>query len=219
MIVTIDGPAGAGKSTVTRRLAQQLDFEFLDTGAMYRAVTWCALQRGVDLDDQNALRELAEEIEIEFDDDQVLVNGENVSLAIRQPEVTRNVVKIADAPAVRQYLVQVQRRIAQAGDFVCEGRDQGTVVFPDAFCKIYLTASAHSRALRRAEQMEEANQFVDFDQIVREQELRDRQDLNRKVGRLRKAADAVEVDTDQQSLDEVVSRLVSIVKLRIAAAS
>ena len=219
MIVTIDGPAGAGKSTVTRRLAKQLEFEFLDTGAMYRAVTWYAMQHGVDLNDQHALREIAEGIKIEFDDDQVQVNGENVTLEIRQPEVTRNVVKIADAPLVREYLVQLQRRIAQTGNFVCEGRDQGTVAFPDAFCKIYLTASSQARALRRAEQMKSAKQFVDFDQIVREQELRDRQDLNRPVGRLMKANDAVEVDTDHQSLDEVVECLESIVKQRLAATS
>ncbi len=149
----------------------------------------------------------------------MLVDGQNVSLEIRQPEVTRNVVKIADAPAVREYLVQLQRRIAASGNYVCEGRDQGTVAFPDAFCKIYLTASSHSRAIRRAEQLAESNQFVDFDQVVREQELRDRQDLNRPVGRLMKASDAIEVDTDHQSLDEVVDRLVSIVKQRMASTS
>jgi cytidylate kinase len=219
MIVTIDGPAGAGKSTVTRQLAQRLDFEFLDTGAMYRAVTWSAMQRGIDLNDQAALQKIAEEIEIAFEDDQVLVDGENVSEAIRQPEVTRNVVKIADAPAVRERLVQLQRRVAESGNFVCEGRDQGTVAFPDAFCKIYLTASSHSRAIRRAEQLAESGQYVDFDQVVREQDLRDRQDLNRKVGRLMKASDAIEVDTDHQSLEQVVARLVSIVKARMAATS
>ncbi len=215
MIVTIDGPAGAGKSSVTRLLARRLEFEFLDTGAMYRAVTWCALDQGIDLDDQTALRSLAEEIDIQFEDDQVLVNGTNVTTNIRTPEVTRNVVAIADAPAVREHLVQIQRRIAKQGNFVCEGRDQGTVAFPDAFCKIYLTASAHSRAQRRAEQMEATGEFVDFDQIVREQETRDSQDLARPVGRLMKAEDAVEVNTDQQSLDQVVDRLEKIVKARM----
>lgn len=219
MIVTIDGPAGAGKSSVTRKLATHLDFEFLDTGAMYRAVTWTAIDRGIDLDDQDALKQIAESINIEFDDDQVFVDGQNVTTDIRHPDVTRQVVKIADAPAVREYLVKLQRRIAQTGNFVCEGRDQGTVAFPDAFCKIYLTASSQSRALRRAEQMAEANQYVDFDQVVREQELRDKQDLNRKVGRLMKADDAVEVDTDHHSLDEVVLKLADIVKQRIAQTS
>lgn len=216
MIVTIDGPAGAGKSTVTRLLARRIDFEFLDTGAMYRVVAWSAMQRGVDLKDQNALKEIAREVTIEFDDDRVMVDGQDVTKEIRVPEVTRNVVFVADAPEVREHLVELQRRIASTGDFVCEGRDQGTVAFPDSFCKIYLTASAHSRALRRAEQLESAGQFVDFDQIVIEQDVRDEQDANRKVGPLRKADDAVEVNTDQQTLDEVVARLEGIVRERLA---
>ncbi|MFK7766735.1 MAG: (d)CMP kinase [Mariniblastus sp.] len=217
MIVTIDGPAGAGKSTVTRLLAKELDFEFLDTGAMYRAVTWCAMHRGIDLKDQSALSLLAQEIQIEFDDDQVIVNGENVSQKIRQNEITRNVVAIADAPAVREHLVNLQRRIAATGNFVCEGRDQGTVAFPDAFCKIFLTASSQSRAHRRVEQMQSAGEFVDFDQVIREQDVRDEQDSNRKVGRLMKADDAVEVNTDHQTLPEVVENLEAIVRERMAA--
>ncbi len=216
MIVTIDGPAGAGKSTVTRQLAQRLDFEFLDTGAMYRAVTWRAIRTGIDLNDQDSLRRLALEIEIKFDADQVIVDGENATAEIRAPEVTRQVVYIADAPAVREHLVELQRRIAEQGNFVCEGRDQGTVAFPDAFCKIYLTASSRSRANRRAEQMRESGLFVDFDQVVRDQETRDKQDENRKVGRLLKAEDAVEVHTDHQTLAEVVDHLESIVRARMA---
>ena len=206
MIVTIDGPAGAGKS---------LDFEFLDTGAMYRGVTWCAIEQGIDLKDEAALRELAQQIEIEFDDDQVSVNGRNVTNAIREPNVTRQVVFVADAGSVREHLVLLQRRIAEQGNFVCEGRDQGTVAFPDAFCKIYLTASSNSRALRRAEQMAAAGQFVDFDQVVREQQKRDDQDLSREVGRLMKADDAIEVNTDQQTLPEVVEKLEAIVRERM----
>lgn len=216
MIIAIDGPAGAGKSTVTRQLAKRIHFRFLDTGAMYRAVTWSAMDRNIDLSDEVALRNVAEEIEIEFDEDQVFVNGQNVSQAIRNPDVTRNVVKIADVPGVREYLVELQRRIAATGDYVCEGRDQGTVAFPEAFCKIYLTASSRSRALRRAEQMQASGEFVDFDQVVREQDLRDEQDLNRTVGRLRQAEDAVVVNTDRQTLDEVVDQLESIVKERLA---
>lgn len=219
MIVTIDGPAGAGKSTVTRLLAQRLEFEFLDTGAMYRAITWCALDRGIDLNDQAALRALAENVEIEFDGPQVIVNGDNVTNEIRSPEITRRVVAIADVPAVRERLVQLQRQIAEQGNYVCEGRDQGTVAFPDAFCKIYLTASSHSRALRRTEQMAAAGEFVDFDQVVREQETRDRQDANRAVGRLMKADDAVEVNTDHQSLEQVVEKLEEIVKARMQSLS
>ena len=179
---------------------------------MYRAVTWAAIDRGLELDDQDALLELAKSLEIDFDGERVLVNGEDVSLCIRSPEVTRNVVAIADAPGVRNYLVGLQRTIACQGDFVCEGRDQGTVAFPDAICKIFLTASESYRAKRRVEQMESQGEFVDFDQIIREQKLRDKQDLNRKVGRLQKAPDAVEVNTDNKSIEEVVAELVRIVR-------
>jgi cytidylate kinase len=215
MIVTIDGPAGAGKSSVTRLLAQRLGFDFLDTGAMYRAVTWSAMQRGFDLSDQDALVVVAKEIQLDFEDERVLIGTQDVTKEIRERNVTRNVVFVADAPQVRAHLVDLQRRIAATGDFVCEGRDQGTVAFPNAFCKIYLTASSNSRALRRVEQMQSSGQYVDFDQIVREQDVRDEQDLTRKVGKLQKAEDAVEVNTDQQSLEEVVDCLEKIVRGRL----
>ena len=218
MIVAIDGPAGAGKSTVTRLLAKRINFEFLDTGAMYRAVTWCAIQNDISLSDHEALRDLAEQIEIGFDDDKVFVNGDDATQQIRHPDVTRQVVSVADAPAVREHLVKLQRRIAEQGDFVCEGRDQGTVAFPNSFCKIFLTASSRARALRRVEQMRAAGQYVDFDQVIREQDLRDEQDFNREIGRLMKAEDAIEVNTDKQTLEEVVEILVAIVKDRMAAA-
>ena len=215
MIVAIDGPAGAGKSTVTRLLASRLGFDFLDTGAMYRAVTWCALQRGVDLKDDQALAALAKTISVKFEGDQVFLDGQNITSEIRLPEVTRNVVWIADSAPVREYLVGEQRKIAREGNFVCEGRDQGTVVFPDAICKIFLTASDSFRAKRRVEQMQADGEFVDYDQIIREQTLRDQQDLNRKVGRLQRADDAVEVNTDDKTIEEVVNELVEIVKARM----
>lgn len=216
MIVTIDGPAGAGKSTVTRLLAQRLGFEYLDTGAMYRAVTWKALQEGIDLDDEAALAALARRVKIEFQQEQVFLDGQDISDKIRTPEVTRRVGKIADAPAVREFLVGQQREIARQGQYVCEGRDQGSVAFPDAFCKIFLTASPQARALRRVEQMQQQGQFVDYDQVIRDQQRRDREDESRPVGRLQKAPDAVEVNTDRQSIEEVVQRLVEIVQARIA---
>ena len=216
MIVTIDGPAGAGKSTVTRLLAKKLGFNFLDTGAMYRAVTWAAIERQIQWSQKNELCELAKRIKIEFDDDQVFVDGENVTQAIRLPEITRQVVFVADSAAVRSHLVELQRRIGESGDFVCEGRDQGTVAFPDSFCKIFLTASSQSRALRRVKQMEAAGKFVDFDQVLGEQEIRDQQDLNREIGALVKAKDAIEIHTDNQSLDEVVEALYAIVQERLS---
>ena len=215
MIVAIDGPAGAGKSTVTRRLADRIGFEFLDTGAMYRAVTFAALQRLVDLTDEKKLVELAKTLTIQIESDQVLVDGQNVSEEIRDPVVTRNVVSVADCEPIRSYLVKLQREIASHGNFVCEGRDQGTVAFPDAFCKIFLTASENYRAKRRVEQMEKAGKFVDYDQVIREQRIRDDQDQRRKIGRLQKADDAIEVNTDDKSVDEVVTELVAIVQQRI----
>ncbi len=215
MIVAIDGPAGAGKSTVTRRLADRIGFKFLDTGAMYRAVTFAALQRQVDLNDEKKLAELARTLTIQIDSDQVLVDGQNVSEEIRDPVVTRNVVAVADCEPIRSYLVRLQREIASHGNFVCEGRDQGTVAFPDAFCKIFLTASQNYRAKRRVQQMEKAGKFVDYDQVIREQRIRDDQDQRRKIGRLQKADDAIEVNTDDKSVDEVVTELVAIVQQRI----
>jgi cytidylate kinase len=216
MIVTIDGPAGAGKSTVTRLLAEHLGFQFLDTGAMYRAVTWHAVQQGLDLNDEAALQKVAQQIPLRFDGDLVFVGDRDVSTEIRTPEITRQVVKIADTVAVRAELVELQRRIANSGNFVCEGRDQGTVAFPEAFCKVYLTASSIARAERRSEQLQTSGHFVDFDQIVREQELRDEQDKSRPVGKLQRADDAIEVNTDHQSIEEVVTTLVDIVKKRLS---
>ena len=216
MIVTIDGPAGAGKSTVTRMLAQELGFQHLDTGAMYRAVTWQAMQDDVDFNDEIALQQIAAKLELRFDAEQVFVGDQDVSTDIRTPEVTRRVSKIADAVAVRAELVELQRRIANSGNFVVEGRDQGTVAFPDAFCKIFLTASPNARAERRSAQLQAAGHYVDFDQIVREQETRDRQDRSREVGRLQKADDAVEVNTDHNTIDEVVATLVRLVRERLS---
>ena len=216
MIVTIDGPAGAGKSTVTRLLASKLGFQYLDTGAMYRSVTWQAMQLGTDLADEPALQIVAATLPLRFDGENVFINDVDATAAIRTPEVTRNVAAIADAVSVRTKLVELQRRIASTGDFVCEGRDQGTVAFPDAFCKIFLTASPNARAARRADQLKAAGHFVDYDQIVREQETRDQQDESRPIGRLQKADDAIEVNTDHQSIDEVVKTLVRLVQDRLA---
>lgn len=215
MIVTIDGPAGAGKSTVTRKLAQELGFQCLDTGAMYRAVTWQAIQNGIDLDDETALKSIASNLVLVFDLDRVLIGERDVSEDIRTPEITRLVSKIADAVSVRSQLVVLQRRIASTGNFICEGRDQGTVAFPDAFFKVFLTASANSRAVRRSEQLQAAGHFVDFDQILREQQVRDTQDQSREIGRLQKADDAIEVNTDHLTIDQVVAKLAEQIRQRM----
>jgi cytidylate kinase len=183
---------------------------------MYRSVTWQAMQLGTDLADEPALQIVAATLPLRFDGENVFINDVDATAAIRTPEVTRNVAAIADAVSVRTKLVELQRRIASTGDFVCEGRDQGTVAFPDAFCKIFLTASPNARAARRADQLKAAGHFVDYDQIVREQETRDQQDESRPIGRLQKADDAIEVNTDHQSIDEVVKTLVRLVQDRLA---
>ena len=168
------------------------------------------------LNDEQALQQIAANLVLEFDSERVLVGGRDVSTDIRTPEVTRQVSKIADAVEVRAELVELQRRIANSGNFVVEGRDQGTVAFPNAFCKIFLTASPKARAERRSQQLQAAGHSVDFDQIVREQKTRDQQDRSRPVGRLQQADDAVEVNTDNHTIDEVVAVLVQLVRERLS---
>ena len=213
MIVTIDGPAGAGKSTVARRLAEKLGFEFLDTGAMYRAVTWAAVHRGLDLQNDAGLAVLAAGIDLRMESGHVLVDGADVSSAIRTPDITAQVKYVADPPVVREVLVELQRRLVGEQDFVTEGRDQGTVAFPDAECKVFLTATPETRAQRRWEQLAE-KQRPSVEEILQQQNLRDDRDSKREVGRLMAADDAQELATDGLTLDEVVDRIAEWVEHR-----
>ncbi len=210
MIITIDGPAGAGKSTVARALARRLNFRFLDTGSMYRAVALAALRRGYDWDVPEDLARLARRLEIVVDGDRIAVDGEDVSEAVRSTEVTAVTRYAADNPQVRECLVELQRRLAGGDDVVVEGRDQGTVAFPDAECKIFLTAGAEERARRRLGDLQSQGEPVTFEDVLASQECRDREDASRPVGPLRPAADAIEVRTDGMTLEEVVDRLEEI---------
>ena len=219
MIVTIDGPAGAGKSTVAKALAKRLDFRYLDTGAMYRAVTWLAVEQSVDPTSKDEVAKVASEMKLEFSADRVLVNGQDVTESIRTKEVTRHVSEIADNTEVRKYLVEWQRRIAADGDYVCEGRDQATVAFPSAACKIFLTASAEVRARRRYEQLAANGVDTSFEEVLQDQNDRDQRDSEREVGRLMRAEDAVEVNTDGLTLEQVVDRLARIVKQKTSSSS
>jgi CMP/dCMP kinase len=200
MLVAIDGPAGAGKSTVARAVAAALGFTYLDTGAMYRAVALAGL-RG------HGLPHLAE---IGFaDDGHVLLEGEDVESLIRTPEVAEQASKVASDPAVRRAMVDRQRELIGQSDWVAEGRDIGTVVAPDAEVKVFLTASPAERARRRADEL-----GADYDTVLRDQAIRDQRDMDRADSPLRAADDAVEVDTTGLSIDEVVERIVELAGAR-----
>lgn len=214
MIVTIDGPAGAGKSSAARELARRLGFRFLDTGAMYRAVTLAARERGVDLANATALAELAREIRVELSGDRVILDGRDVTSAIRKFDITTAIHYAADNAAVRNELVSWQRAAAANGNVVTEGRDQGTVVFPHAECKIFLTANEEERARRRHADLRGRGEEIPFDEVLANQRLRDQRDKSRPVGALVKADDAIEVSTDGWSPDEVVSKLEQIVRAK-----
>jgi cytidylate kinase len=212
MIVTIDGPAGAGKSSAARELARRLGYRFLDTGAMYRAVTLAARERGVDLADAAAMARLAAEIRVELAADRVFLDGRDVTAAIRKFEITTAIHYAADNPAVRTQLVVWQRAAAAGQDVVTEGRDQGTVVFPQAECKIFLTADEVERARRRHRDLLARGEDVPFNEVLANQRLRDRRDATRAVGALVKADDAIEVSTDGLTPHDVVARLEQIVR-------
>ncbi|HEY1066695.1 MAG TPA: (d)CMP kinase [Pirellulales bacterium] len=215
MIVTIDGPAGSGKSTAARRLAQRLGFRFLDTGAMYRAVALAALRAKLDWADSPGLAALARQLAIDVDECLVLLNGEDVSLAVRTPEVTAVTRYAADHPEVRAHLVEQQRRLGDQGNVVTEGRDQGTVVFPQAECKFFLTAANEVRARRRASEMAARGQAADVEDVLQKQNARDEQDRSRPVGPLAQASDALEIDTSEMTEDEVVAHLEGLVRRKM----
>ena len=216
MIVTIDGPAGAGKSSVARFLAERLGFQFLDTGAMYRSVAWLALQQQVSWDDAARIVQLVEELDLQLTEDQVLVNGQDVTKEIREPEVGQVIHHVADNQQVREQLVQLQRKLVAGQDVVTEGRDQGSVAFPDAACKIFLTASPEQRARRRTAQLEKRGESTSWEEILVQQNERDQRDRDRPVGGLTKATDAVEVLTDNLSVEQVVDELESLVRSRMS---
>lgn len=215
MIVTIDGPAGAGKSTVARALAQRLGFRFLDTGAMYRAVAWAAAERQLDWSQPERLLALAEQLDLRLDGDRVLVDGRDVTAAIRTSAVTAVTRYAADNPGVRAHLVRLQRQAAAGQNVVTEGRDQGTVAFPNAECKFFLTASPEERARRRLADLAARGEALALDEVLAQQNQRDEGDASRSVGPLVKAADAIEVCTDGLSRDDVLTRLESLVRARM----
>jgi len=207
MIVTIDGPAGAGKSTAAMALAQRLGFEFLDTGAMYRAVTLAGLRAGLDFTDEDALGTLVAGLDLKMPPGRVLMNGADVIGLIRTKEITAASGAVASSPAVRRRLVELQRQLAAGKNVVCEGRDQGTLVFPDALCKFFLTADAAERARRRQLEMAARGEELPLPEVLSAQEVRDARDASREIAPMVPAADAVLLDTTHLTLDQVVERM------------
>jgi cytidylate kinase len=209
IIIAIDGPAGAGKSTIARSLARRLGFTYIDTGAMYRAVALWAMRAGIDLDDLHRLEQLAREARIEFDGDTVTLNGEDVSAAIREPAVSDAASKVSLAPGVRRALREEQQRIGSDQSVVMEGRDIGTVVFPDADVKVYLDADPNIRARRRAKEI-----GGEVDPIAREIAERDQRDRTRTEAPLTQAPDAEYLDTTSLSANEVEEAILKLVRKR-----
>ncbi|MCX7703443.1 MAG: (d)CMP kinase [Planctomycetota bacterium] len=207
MIVALDGPAGAGKSTVAKLLAEKLGFFYLDTGALFRAVTLAAIEAGANLENEDELESLARSIKVEFDGRRTLLNGKDVSDSIRRESVTERVKFVARFPKVRAVVAEIEKRLASGKNVVVEGRDATTVVFPYADVKFYLDASSPERARRRYEEMKRRGEKVSFEEVMRAIEERDRSDFGRECAPLRASPDAVRVDTTSLSIEEVVERL------------
>lgn len=218
--VAIDGPASSGKSTVAKIIAHRFNYVYVDTGAMYRSVTLAALDRGVDLGDQDALAQLARQLKISFqpgeDGQRVFIDGQEVTTSIRTPRVATNVSTVAAVPEVRKALVEAQRQLAQQGGVVMDGRDIGTTVLPNAPVKIFLVASAHERARRRySENVAKGIETAPLAELQKQIELRDQKDSTRSVSPLTQAADAVKVDSTNLSIDQVVARISRIIEKKL----
>ncbi|HXJ37493.1 MAG TPA: (d)CMP kinase [Candidatus Eisenbacteria bacterium] len=216
IVVAIDGPAGAGKSTASRALADRLGFRHIDTGAMYRVVGVLARDRGVAPDDDEALRRLVDGIAFDEVGERIVVGGQDLSRAIREGDAGEWASKVSTRPVVRERLVALQRRVGLAGDCVMEGRDIGTVVFPDAPVKVFLSAAPRERARRRAVDLRTQGEHVDEEALAEAITERDRRDSERATSPLRPAADAVILDTTTMTLDAVVGRLEAMVRPLVA---
>lgn len=217
--IAIDGPAGAGKSTIAKLAAKKLDFIYVDTGALYRAIAYNAVKLGVSISDENQVECLLNhtDVQLKFIDGEqrVFVNGQDVTEFIRTPEVSMASSGISALPAVRRFLLGLQRSIAKNNNVIMDGRDIGTVVLPDAKIKIFLTASAACRAKRRYEELAEKGMDVNYDDILHDIETRDYNDSHREIAPLKPAEDSVLVDTSGETLEKSLSRLLAVIEQRL----
>lgn len=214
-IVAVDGPAGSGKSTISKIVAKEYDLTYLDTGAMYRMVALCSLENNVDLKDREAVSEMLDGIEIDIQGEKFILNGKDVSHDIRTPRVTAIVSDVAAIKEVRVKLVDLQREISKGKKVILDGRDIGTVVFPNAHLKVFLVASAEERANRRLKEYKEKGIDISFQEVLESIQNRDHIDSTREESPLKKAEDALEVDTSSKTIEEVCNKISSLIEARL----
>ena len=214
MNIAIDGPAGAGKSSIAKLAAKKMNYVYVDTGAMFRTMAYYFLTNGIEPKEESQVNENCDSIHIEIQyeagEQHIFLNGKDVSKEIRQEEVGKNASVVAKYPKVREKLLELQRNLAATTDVIMDGRDIGTVVLPDAECKIFLTASSHVRAERRYKELVEKGETCDLEQIEKDIIARDEQDMNREIAPLKQAEDAVLVDSSNMTIDEVVNRIIEL---------
>ena len=212
MIIAIDGPAGSGKTTVSRLLAKQLGISYLDTGALYRVLTLKALEENINLNDGETLQKLASAMNVKIEGERIYLDDREVTIEIRAPLIDKNISQVASHPQVREVMVNLQRKIAYCKDYVVEGRDITTVVFPHADYKFYLDADFNERLQRRYKELKEKGLSVSWEHLEEQLRKRDEADFTRKVAPLKKAEDAIYIDTTNLTLSEVVNKLLSYIK-------
>lgn len=216
LIVAIDGPAGSGKGTITQKVGEKLGLINIDTGAMFRCVTLNIIQEKVSLDEEEKIKEILRNIEIDLkENEEVFLNGRDVSKTIREEEVTKMVSPVSVIPMVREKMLTLQRQMAEGKNIIMEGRDIGTVVFPNADVKIYLDASPEERARRRVKQNQEKGINSSYEEVLRNIMDRDQRDLNREIAPLKQAEDAIYIDSSNMKVDEVVDKIVGIIQEKV----
>lgn len=213
-VVAIDGPAGAGKSTIAKLLADKICYTYIDSGAMYRALTLAVLNSNINLEDRNSIIEISQNVNINFQDNSIYLNNTLVDKQIREERINKTVSTIAAIPEVRKNIVKIQRKIAKDKNAVMDGRDVGTVIFPDAFIKFFIIASLEERAMRRYSELTNTGHVVDLQDIRSQIEERDYIDTNRKISPLIKADDAILIDTSGKSIDQVLIEVINYINLR-----